>query len=152
MRMLRVALVLIVLASFVAAMTAVSTAATVKPTVKPTVTMMPMKKPGKMIDLTQMKSNIGNVYKKMKAGGNVPGAGQGSSKYVKGEAGQILDNVGWKITQDKSKSSMSLNTPGMRSMPAPLMPGRISQLPQIGKSRAKMGKAPGEDLMIAMGL
>jgi hypothetical protein len=85
MRMLRVALVLLVLASFVAVTVAVSMAATVTPTVmatvkpianetmqktvkatiQPTGTMMPIQKTGKMIDMQQMKSNIGDVYKKL---------------------------------------------------------------------------------------
>jgi hypothetical protein len=147
MRMLRVALVLFVLVSFVAATAAVSMAATVtptaRPTVKPTITMMPIKKPSKMIDLTQMKANIEGIYKKLKTGTKMPGANN-TTMPAKGMASPVASPTAM------PKPAKKLSTPGMRAMP-PVVISNIGLLPQLSGSKAKIGSAPGKNLVISVG-
>ncbi|MGA9139674.1 MAG: hypothetical protein WBZ29_05590 [Methanocella sp.] len=152
MRMLRVALVLLVLASFIAATAAVSMAATVTPTVKPTAkatlkptsSIKPIKSTGKMIDLQQMKTTVGNVYKnlmkstKMPAKPAMPGknatATPGVSKSVSG------------LNAQKSLSqyspSMQLNAPSMRSIQTPAIMNQLGAMPQVGVQMDHLASSP----------
>lgn len=157
MRMLKIALVLVVLASFIVVMTAVSTAATVTPTMKPMATKMvmptmkatmpnatmkapamgkatmmptmpatpamPTKAPGKMIDLSQMKSNIGSVFKMLK-NTTKPKSVSSTGAGLAGMANQMMGGY------------MGKNKPGLVGVPAVPAPKTISQLsgmPQPGK-------------------
>jgi hypothetical protein len=156
MRMLRVALVLFVLASFVAATAAVSMAATVTPTVKPTMkpvaSMMPTKKPGKMIDLAQMKSTIGDTYKKLVSGTKMPGASAVPGRVARGGNATQTASTGTSPMNKTAaaKPSKSLTTSDMRAMPAVQQMNQLVALPKMGGTSAKIGSAPGENLMIGL--
>lgn len=159
MRMLKIALVLVVLASFIVVMTAVSTAATVTPTMRPMATKMvtptmkttaampiktaaampnatikaptmgkatmmptipsaakmPTRTPGKMIDLSQMKSNIGGVYKMLK-NTTKPKSVSSTGAGLAGMANQMMG------------SYMGKNKQGPVSVPSVPAPKTISQL------------------------
>jgi hypothetical protein len=158
MRMLRIALVLLVLASFVVANVAISMAATATPkapkapnaTMKkptmPAVAKMPTKKPGKMIDLDQMKSNIGGVYQMLKSGVKMPGQNVDSTgASVKNKASKMMSDTYGRIAKGSGKS-LELSGSG----PQPI--SQLGSLPKIGNTMATMGKAPGENLMISLGL
>lgn len=150
MRMLRIALVLIVLASFLVATAAVSTAATdtqtaMKAPAMPMAPKMPTKKPGQMIDLKGMKTNIGNTYQMLKSGVKMPGAvvnGPGASVKTKVN-GMVSDTYG-QIAQGRGKS-LALG------VPAPQAISQLGGLPKIG-NMASMGKVPGMNQMVSLGL
>jgi len=139
--MLRVAMVLIVLASFIAATVAVSTAATVTPTVKPTAkatmkptgTMKPIKTTGKMIDLQQMKSNIGGIYNKLKANTKMP-AKSGMPKNnttAMGGVKKTASGMNQQKTQDKYSPSMGLSSPSLRSIQTPAIMNQLGSMPKL---------------------
>jgi|AGTN01.1.fsa_nt_gi hypothetical protein len=157
MKMFKVALVLLVLASFAAATTVVSMAATADPvmagaavpgtTMKlPDTAKMPTKKPGAMIDLAQMQSNIGNVFKMLKNSVKMPGdATGGAGASVKSEANKMVSDTYSKIAQGQGKALSA-------GLSAPQTLNQLGGLPQIGNTRAKIGPAPGANLMISLGL
>jgi hypothetical protein len=167
MRMLKIALVLVVLASFIVVMTAVSTAATVTPTMKPMATKMvtptmktaaampnktatampnatmkaptmgkatmmptmpaaakmPARTPGKMIDLSQMKSNIGDVYKMLK-NTTKPKSVSSTGAGLAGMANQMMGGY-----MGKNKQGLV----GVPGVPAPKTISQLSGMPQLGK-------------------
>jgi hypothetical protein len=160
MRMLRIALVLLVLASFVVASVAVSTAATVTPKAKapampnatmkmptkPAGPMMPTKKPGQMINLDQMKANIGGTYQMLKSTVKMPGAvvdAPGAS--VKNRATGMFSDTYGQIAQGRGKP-LSLD------VPAPKAISQLGGLPSLGNTMAKVKKIPGQNQMISLGL
>jgi hypothetical protein len=176
MKMLKVALVLLVLASFVMATTAVSMAAMATPTMKPMATAMakptmkatmpnatmkmptmpaakmpaapkvPTRKPGMMIDLSQMQSNIGNVYKMLKDTVKMPGSSvYGPGAGVKGKASMMISDTYGLLAQGKGKS-LALGV----SAPQPI--NQLGMLPQLANTQAKIGAVPGENLMVSLGL
>lgn len=145
MRMLRVALVLFVLASFIVATAAVSMAATVTPTVKPTAkptakatmkptgTMKPIKTTGKMIDLQQMKSNIGGIYNKLKVNTKMP-AKSGMPKNnttAMGGVKKTASGMNQPMSKDKYSPSMELSTPSMRSIQTPAIMNQLGSMPKL---------------------
>ncbi|OPY29897.1 MAG: hypothetical protein A4E28_00617 [Methanocella sp. PtaU1.Bin125] len=182
MRMLRVALVLFVLASFVGATVAVSMAATVTPTAKPTAkaTMkptgvkMPIKMTGKMIDLQQMKSTIGDVYKKLITGTKMPakpampannttaktGVNQtagtvnqtaGAVNKTAGTVDKTATGANAKKWPAQTKPSMKLSTPSMRSIQTPSL-SLTGAMPKTGNTTAKPGGTSGKKMIIGLGI
>jgi len=139
--MLRVALVLLVLASFVAATVAVSMAATVTPAVKPTAkatmkptgTMMPIKKTGKMIDLQQMKSTVGDIYKKLMMTTKMPAkpAMPGNNTTAMGGVNKTASGMNQQRPMEKYSPSMKLSTPSMRSIPAPAVMNQLGAMSKV---------------------
>ncbi len=170
MRMLRVALVLFVLASFVAATAAVSMAATVtpvtnktvKPTMKPVASMMPTKKPSKMIDLTQMKANVDAIYKKLKTNTKMPGANNTTTRAAKTATATPVAGMAKvnnttaaktaKVTSPTAiqKPAKMLSTPEMRAMPS-MAGSNVNLVPQLAAKKATVSPAPGKKLAIGLG-
>jgi len=176
MRMLKVALALLVLASFVVSATAVSIAATATPTMKPmatkmvmptmkaampnatmkmpmapnvsmpnatmkaptigntpvmapnmgNATMMPTKKPGMLIGLSEMQSNIGNVYKMLK---NTTKKPKSMSNVGAGLTGMANKMMGGYMGKTSSGQGQSL----LRGVPAPQAISQPGGMPQLGK-------------------
>ena len=158
MRMLRIALVLIVLASFAVASVAVSTAAVASPKAPsvpktamkvptmPAAPKMPTKKPGQMINLEQMKSNIGNVYQSLHASVKMPGASvNGANAGVKNKASKMQGNTYGRIAQ-------GMSTPLSLSVPAPQPISQLGGLPKMGSNLVSLGNVPGVNQMVSLGL
>jgi hypothetical protein len=82
-------------------------------------------KPNKLIDLSQMQSNIGNVYKMLKSTVKMPGkAMNNSSAGTKGKASHIMSG-----TSGQMGPSQSL----LPNVPAPQAISQRSGMPQLGK-------------------
>jgi hypothetical protein len=152
--MLRVALVLLVLASFIAATAAVSMAATVTPTVKPTAkatlkptsTMMPIKKTGKMIDLQQMKSTVGNVYKNLMKSTKMPAKpgmpAMPGNATAKPGVSKSVSGLNAQKPMGQYSPGMQLSTPSMRSVQTPAIMNQLGAMPNIGSSMDHLASSP----------
>jgi hypothetical protein len=78
-----------------------------------------------LIDLSQMQTNIGNVYKMLKSTVKMPGkAMNNTSTGAKGKASQIMSG-----TSGKLGSTQSL----LPNVPAPQAISQRSGMPQLGK-------------------
>lgn len=175
MRMLRVALVLLVLAAFLCATAAVSAAqvptAPVKgikvPTITPakgpvnitpkapamrlTITPMPPVKTGKLLDLAPMRSTVQQMSRNLKWG-ELPGwtGNKDASKAVKGEAAEIALKASQNFVLGSGKTSGKLGTPAMRPLPAEMQGSGL--LPKMSGKKAVIPKAPAKMEKIAFGL
>jgi hypothetical protein len=160
MRMLKVALALLVLASFVVAATAVSMAAAATPTIKPMATkiavptmkaampntmkmptmgnttvktpavgnptIMPTQKPGMLIGLSEMQSNIGNVYKSLKNTTKMPKSMSGTGAGLAGMASKMMGGYMGKTSSGQGQTLLP-------DVPAPQAISQLGGMPQLGK-------------------
>ena len=182
MRMSKVAVVLLVLASFVAAATIVSTAAMTTPTMKPMATMakptmaaMPKatKMPTAMPNATvkapavpaapnaTMKAPAAPAVKKMfditpmkSTIGNTYRMLKNTVKMPgKSSTGNAVKSKASQILSDTyGKIGMSAGQPLQLGVPAPKALRQLGALPQIGGTKATIGEAPGANMMINVGL
>lgn len=154
MRMIKVALVFLVLAAFLGGTMAVAGAATASPTV----ISSPLKTPTKIASAMPSKiatpSKMASPTKIAKSGmfQNLNGkqaseANALASNAVKNKAAQMTNSIMSTIAQNSGKSSAKLSTPGMSSM---RQLSQLGQMPVLSGNTAKKLAAPGTDLLIGL--
>jgi hypothetical protein len=112
----------------------------------PAVAKMPTKKPGQMINLEQMKSNIGNVYQSLHSSVKMPGQSvNGAGASVKNKASQMVGNTYGRLAQGVGASPQL-------GLPAPKPISQLGGLPNMGTNLVSLGKVPGVSKMVSLGL
>jgi hypothetical protein len=95
--------------------------------------MKPIKSTGKMIDLQQMKSNIGGVYNKLKMSTKMPAkSGKAvNNSTAMGGVNKTASGMNKQKTPTRYSPSMELSTPSLRSIQTPAIMNQLGSMPKL---------------------